>query len=123
MVRALDEWPVIAVAAALAEGSTEIRDAEELRVKESDRVATTAAMLRALGAAVEERPDGLLIEGGATLRGGVVDSQGDHRIAMAAAVAAMVAEGDTELRGSESVAISYPEFWRDLERFRDGVGA
>ena len=122
VVRALDEWPVIAVAAALAEGSTEIRDAEELRVKESDRVATTAAMLRALGAAVEERPDGLLIEGGATLRGGVVDSQGDHRIAMAAAVAAMVAEGDTELRGSESVAISYPEFWRDLERFRDGVG-
>ena len=122
VVRALDEWPVIAVAAALAEGSTEIRDAEELRVKESDRIATTAEMLRALGAAVEERPDGLLIEGGATLRGGIVDSQGDHRIAMAAAVAAMVADGDTELRGSESVAISYPEFWRDLERFRDGVG-
>ncbi len=122
VVRALDEWPVIAVAAALAEGSTEIRDAEELRVKESDRIATTAEMLRALGAAVEERPDGLWIEGGATLRGGAVESQGDHRIAMAAAVAAMVADGDTELRGSESVGISYPEFWRDLERFRDGVG-
>ena len=123
VVRALDEWPVIAVAAALADGPTTIRDAEELRVKESDRIAATAAMLRALGAEVEERPDGLRIAGGATLRGGVVESRGDHRIAMAAAVAAMIAEGETELRGGESVAISYPEFWRDLERLRDAAAA
>ena len=120
VVRALDEWPVIAVAAAVAEGSTEIRDAEELRVKESDRIAATAAMLRVLGAEVEERPDGMRIVGGAEPRAGVVDSRGDHRIAMAAAVASMIAEGETELRGAESVAISYPEFWRDLERLSNG---
>jgi len=123
VVRALDEWPVIAAAAALADGPTIIRDAAELRVKESDRIAGTAAMLRALGAQVEERPDGMLIAGGARLRGGVVESHGDHRIAMAAAVAAMAAEGGTELRGSESVAVSYPEFWRDLERLRGGAAA
>jgi len=122
VVRALDEWPVIAVAAAVAEGPTLIRDAEELRVKESDRIASTAAMLRALGAEVEERPDGMRIAGGAALRGGLVESRGDHRIAMAAAVAALIAEGDTELRGSGAVDISYPEFWRDLERLRDGIG-
>ena len=121
VVRALDEWPVIAVAAAVAEGPTVIRDAEELRVKESDRIASTAAMLRALGAEVEERADGLRIAGRASLRGGVVDSRGDHRIAMAAAVAAGVAEGETELRGADSVAISYPEFWRDRERLGVGV--
>ena len=122
VVRALDEWPVIAVAAAVAEGATLIRDAEELRVKESDRIASTAALLRALGAEVEERPDGMRIAGGASLRGGLVESRGDHRIAMAAAVAALVAEGETELRGSGAVEISYPEFWRDLERLRDGIG-
>ena len=122
VVRALDEWPVIAVAAAVAEGATLIRDAEELRVKESDRIASTAALLRALGAEVEERPNGLRIAGGASLRGGLVESRGDHRIAMAAAVAALVAEGETELRGSGAVEISYPEFWRDLERLRDGIG-
>ena len=120
VVRALDEWPVIAVASAVAKGPTVIRDAEELRVKESDRIAATAAMLRALGAEVEERADGLRIAGGASLWGGVVDSRGDHRIAMAAAVAAGVAEGETELQGADSVAISYPEFWRDRERL--GVG-
>lgn len=122
VVRALDEWPVIAVAAAIADGPTLIRDAEELRVKESDRIASTAAMLRALGAEVEERPDGMRIAGGAALRGGLVESRGDHRIAMAAAVAALVAEGETELRGSAAVDISYPEFWRDLERLRNAIG-
>ena len=121
VVRALDEWPVIAVAAAIADGPTVIRDAEELRVKESDRIASTAAMLRAFGAEVEERPDGMRIAGGASLRGGLVESRGDHRIAMAAAVAALVAQGETELRGGEAVDISYPEFWRDLERLRNGL--
>lgn len=121
VVRALDEWPVIAVAAAIADGPTLIRDAEELRVKESDRIASTAAMLRALGAEVEELPDGMRIAGGAPLRGGLVESRGDHRIAMAAAVAALVAEGETELRGGAAVDISYPEFWRDLERLRNGL--
>ena len=122
VVRALDEWPVIAVAAAIADGPTLIRDAEELRVKESDRIASTAALLRALGAEVEERPDGMRIAGGAALRGGLVESRGDHRIAMAAAIAALVAEGETELRGGEAVDISYPEFWRDLERLRNAIG-
>ncbi len=114
VARAIDELPVLAVAAALAEGVTEIRDAAELGLKESDRIRSTAALLRALGATVEERADGLRIEGGRPLHGAALESAGDHRIAMAAAVAALVAEGECQLRGEETVAISYPTFWRDL---------
>ncbi len=118
--RAIDELPVIAVAAAVAEGPSEIRGAEELRVKESDRIATTAGLLRAFGAGVDERPDGLRIHGGAHLRGARVDAGGDHRLAMAAAVAAMAAgpagEAVSLLDGAEVVAVSYPGFWADLAR-------
>ena len=115
VVRAVDELPVIAVAAAKAKGHTELRDAQELRVKETDRVAATVANLRALGVNIQERPDGFLIEGGRELQGGVLDSFGDHRLAMAAAVAAQIAHGSSQLKGAEDVIISYPQFWDDLE--------
>ena len=115
----IDEIPVLAVAAARAEGRTVIRDAAELRVKETDRIAATAAFLRAMGADVEERPDGLVIEGGRPLRGATVEALGDHRIAMAAAVAALVASGPTTIRGAQAAAVSFPGFWDAL----DGVAA
>jgi 3-phosphoshikimate 1-carboxyvinyltransferase len=96
------------------EGGIEIRDAAELRHKESDRLATTAKNLQAMGADVEELPDGLRIAGPTKLRGAAIDSYGDHRIAMAFSVAALIAEGDTEIRGSESAAVSFPEFFELL---------
>ena len=114
--RAIDELPLLALAGAAAEGETVIADASELRVKESDRVATTAAALRALGAEVEEREDGLAVGGGARLRGAPVDAAGDHRLAMLGAVAGLVAEGETTVAGAGAVAISYPDFWADLRR-------
>ncbi len=117
----IDEIPVLAVAAAVAEGPTEVRDAGELRVKESDRVATTGAMLAALGAASEPRPDGLLITGGARLTAGEVESAGDHRIAMAAVVGALVAPGTTRIAGWGSVRTSYPHFQDDLRRLLPGT--
>ena len=114
--RAIDELPLLALAGALAEGETRIEDAAELRVKESDRVAATAAALRALGAEVEERADGLAVGGGARLRGAAVEAMGDHRLAMLGAVAGLVAEGETTIAGAGAVAISYPDFWADLRR-------
>ncbi|MGH7312017.1 MAG: 3-phosphoshikimate 1-carboxyvinyltransferase [Candidatus Rokuibacteriota bacterium] len=108
--RLIDEVPILAVAAALARGRTEIRDAAELRVKESDRVATLARGLGALGVPITERPDGLVIAGGAALRGARVASGGDHRIAMALAVAGLVAEGETVVEDTECVATSFPQF-------------
>ena len=116
----IDEVPVLAVAAAVAEGRTEIRDAAELRVKESDRVATTVALLEALGAGSEPRPDGLAVTGGARLQPGSVDSSGDHRIAMAAAVAALVAPGTTLITGWNAVRTSYPRFEDDLQLLTGG---
>ena len=118
IVRALDELPVIAVAAACAAGKTEIRDAAELRVKESDRIAGTAAMLRALGVEVAEHADGLDVFGGGIRSGGRVDSGGDHRMAMAAAVAGAAAPEPVEIGGADAVGISYPAFWRDLDAVR-----
>ena len=111
-VRAIDEIPILAVVAARARGTTTVRDAEELRVKESDRVATTAAMLRGFGVTVEERPDGLVIEGqpDRPLKAAHVHAAGDHRIAMAAAVAALVADGPTRIDDADNVATSYPGF-------------
>ncbi len=112
----IDELPMAAAAAARAEGQTAIRDARELRVKESDRIACMARNLRALGVPVTERPDGLDIRGGARLRGGVeLDSYGDHRIAMAMAILALHADAPVRLRGIACIRTSYPEFWKHLE--------
>ena len=112
----IDEIPVLAAIAPYTAGGVEIRDARELRVKESDRIAAIAANLRAMGAQVEERDDGLKIPGGQELRGAEIDSLGDHRIAMAFAVAALRAEGETRIRGAEAAVISYPGFFDVLER-------
>jgi 3-phosphoshikimate 1-carboxyvinyltransferase len=112
----IDEIPVLAVAAAVADGRTVIADAAELRVKETDRLAAIAGNLVAMGARVEERPDGLVIEGGPALRGAEVASFGDHRIAMASGVAALVARGETTIHEPSCADVSYPGFWRVLER-------
>lgn len=111
----VDEIPVLAVVAALAEGTTRIRGAAELRVKETDRLTTVAAMLHGLGISVVEHPDGLDVTGGA-IRPGEVDSFGDHRIAMAGAMAALAGSGTTSIRGFGAVATSYPGFLDDLRR-------
>jgi len=111
----IDEIPVLAAIAPYTEQGIEVRDAKELRVKESDRIAAIAKNLRLMGAQVEERDDGLKIPGAQTLRGAELDSFGDHRIAMAFAVAALRAQGETLIRGSESAAISYPAFFSTLE--------
>ena len=111
----IDEIPVLAAIAPYTEQGIEVRDAKELRVKESDRIAAVATNLRLMGAQVEEREDGLKIPGGQTLHGAELDSFGDHRIAMAFAVAALRAEGETLIRGAESAAISYPAFFQTLE--------
>ena len=110
----IDEFPILFVAAACAEGVTTIRGAGELRVKESDRIAVMAAGLRALGVRIEETPDGAVIEGG-RLQGGRVDSHGDHRCAMALAVAGAIASGDVTIRDCANVATSFPNF-ADLAR-------
>ncbi len=106
----IDEFPALFVAAAVADGPTTVTGAAELRVKESDRLAGMAAVLRAMGARIDERPDGALIHGGARLRGATVDSLGDHRLAMAAAVAAQVADGELRIRDVANVATSFPGF-------------
>jgi 3-phosphoshikimate 1-carboxyvinyltransferase len=115
----IDEIPVLAAIAPYTEQGIEVRDAKELRVKESDRIASMAANLRRMGAQVEEREDGMKIPGGQTLHGAEVDSFGDHRIAMAFAVAALRAEGETIVRGAESAAISYPAFFQTLEELTE----
>jgi 3-phosphoshikimate 1-carboxyvinyltransferase len=111
-VRSIDELPILAVLAARARGTTTVRDAEELRVKESDRIATTCAMLRAFGVECEARPDGFVVEGraGRPFQRGHVHADGDHRIAMAGAVAGLAAEGPSEIDDADNVATSYPGF-------------
>jgi len=111
----IDELPLLAVVGSQIDGGIRIRDASELRLKESDRLATTATNLRAMGAEVEEFPDGLAVSGPTQLHGALLDSHGDHRIAMAFAVAALLAKGETEITGAECVAISFPEFFPLLE--------
>jgi 3-phosphoshikimate 1-carboxyvinyltransferase len=113
---AIDELPLVALAACFAEGTTTIRDAEELRRKESDRIETVTAALRALGGKVEATADGMVIEGTGGLRGGTIDSHGDHRIAMLGAVAGLASEQGVEVRGMDAAAVSYPGFERDLGR-------
>jgi len=111
----IDELPLLAVVGSQVDGGIRIRDASELRLKESDRLATTATNLRAMGAEVEEFSDGLAVSGPTQLHGALLDSHGDHRIAMAFAVAALLANGETEITGAECVAISFPEFFGLLE--------
>lgn len=115
-VDAIDEVPVLAVAGAVSAGGLEVRDASELRVKESDRIAATAGMLAALGCEASTGEDHLIVPGGQRIRGGRVDAAGDHRIAMAAAVAASVAEGAVVIDGVSAIATSYPAFLTDLAR-------
>jgi 3-phosphoshikimate 1-carboxyvinyltransferase len=114
----VDELPLLGLLATQAEGTSEIRGAEELRVKESDRIAVLVAGLRALGAAVEELPDGFVVTGPIRLRGGDVDSAGDHRMAMVFAVAGLIADGPVRVRGMESVSDSFPGFLSVLEGLR-----
>jgi 3-phosphoshikimate 1-carboxyvinyltransferase len=111
---AIDELPLLALAACYAEGTTTIRDAAELRRKESDRVATTCEALTALGASVEAREDGIRIEGEGGLRGGSIRSHGDHRIAMLGAVAGLASREGVEVDGMDAAAVSYPGFEADL---------
>ena len=114
--RLIDEVPVLAVAACLATGTTVIKDAAELRVKETDRIAFLVAELSKMGADVEELPDGIIIRGGGKLNGAECSSHGDHRIAMALGVAGAIANGETLIEDAGVVDISYPGFWQELER-------
>jgi 3-phosphoshikimate 1-carboxyvinyltransferase len=116
----IDEIPVLAAVAAYSDGGLEVRDAKELRVKESDRIAAVAMNLRKMGAEIEERPDGMRIPGGQHLRGAELDSFGDHRIAMAFAVAALRAEGETTICGADAAGVSYPTFFEELRSVTNG---
>jgi 3-phosphoshikimate 1-carboxyvinyltransferase len=115
----IDELPVLAAIAPYTSGGIRIRNAKELRIKESDRIALVAKNLRAMGAEVAEFEDGLDVPGGQTLHGAAIDSSGDHRIAMAFSVAALRAEGDTLIQGAESAAISFPEFFSLLDQIAE----
>ena len=116
--RLVDEIPVLAVAACCAGGISRIHDAEELRVKETDRLAVMARQLGAMGGRIEEFADGMTISGCTELHGAEVDSETDHRVAMSLAVAAGIAQGDTLLHRPEAAAVSYPGFWDDLARLK-----
>jgi 3-phosphoshikimate 1-carboxyvinyltransferase len=129
IVRAIDEFPVFAVIASQAEGVTVVRQAAELRVKESDRIATLAGELRKMGAKIEELADGMVIYGPTRLVGAVVECHRDHRLAMALAVAGLVAEGETVVRGAEAIGDSFPRFAEtmqslgaDIQFLADGHG-
>ena len=120
VARLIDELPMLAALAPYTEQGIEIREAQELRLKESDRITVLAENLRRMGARVKEYPDGMRVGGraeadGARLRGAEVDPQGDHRMAMALAIAALGAEGESTIRGAECVTVSYPKFFEDLE--------
>lgn len=111
----IDELPLLAVLCSIADGGSLIRDAQELRVKESDRIAAMASELSKMGADITELPDGWRIVGVRRLRGARVESYGDHRVAMSLAVAGMLADGETEIEGVECVSVSFPQFWELLE--------
>ena len=111
----IDEIPMIAVMACFAEGTTIIKDAQELKVKESNRIDTVVTNLKAMGAHIEATDDGMIIEGGYPLHGAVIDSHLDHRIAMSFAVGALGADGETTIEGADCVKISYPKFYETLE--------
>ena len=123
--RMLDEVPILAVAACFAIGDTVIRDAAELRVKESDRIATTVSELTRLGADIEATADGMIIHGRGrgegTLEGAECESHTDHRLAMSMAVAGLLANGKTTVHGALDASVSYPEFWQDLDMLKQEV--
>ena len=121
--RILDEIPILAVAACFAEGETVIRDAAELRVKESDRIATTVGELSRLGANIEAREDGMVIRGTGRLTGAACQSHGDHRLAMAMAVCGLLADGETEVHGATDASVSYPTFWEHLDALANAPGS
>jgi 3-phosphoshikimate 1-carboxyvinyltransferase len=112
----IDELPVFAVAATQASGRTVVRDAQELRVKESNRLEGLVAQLTKMGASIAATDDGFVIEGPTPLHGAVVDGLGDHRMAMSLAIAAGIAAGETTITGADCVSKTYPEFFRDLDR-------
>ncbi|HJO07741.1 MAG TPA: 3-phosphoshikimate 1-carboxyvinyltransferase, partial [Chloroflexota bacterium] len=112
----IDELPALALAATQAEGVTEIRDAAELRVKESDRIAATATELEHLGADVHELDDGFIINGPTPLIGDAVEGHDDHRLAMSLGIGSLIADGETVLYGADCVVVSYPGFWEQLAR-------
>jgi 3-phosphoshikimate 1-carboxyvinyltransferase len=116
----IDELPLVALLGAFAEGETVVRGAEELRHKESDRIATVVDGLRNLGADIEARPDGFAVQGTGELRGGTIDSAGDHRLAMLGAVAGLASRDGVEVRGFEAADVSYPGFLNDLRSVTDG---
>ena len=113
--RLLDEVPVLALAACYAKGTTVVRDAQELRVKESDRIKTTVQELSRLGADIQEQPDGMVIRGARKLRGALSHSYGDHRLAMTLGIAGLLVRGETQIRGAEVASMSYPGFWDDMD--------
>ena len=115
----IDEIPILAVAASFAKGTTVIKDARELRVKESDRIATTVGELSRLGADIEERSDGMVIHGTGKLQGARCRSHGDHRLAMALGIAGLLAEGETIVDGAQAADISYPQFWQHVENIAE----
>ena len=115
LVRMIDEVPVFAIAAMRARGTTRIQDASELRVKESDRLETTAGLVRAFGGDARIEGDTLIIQGGTDFQPATINSRGDHRIAMAAAIAACAARGDSTIQDIECIETSYPQFFEHLE--------
>lgn len=118
--RLIDELPIIALLASQAQGQTVIKDAEELRYKETDRISVVTDILKKMGVQIQDLPDGMIITGGQPLKACQVDAQLDHRIAMMTVIAALlVKEGNVQLEGAEAIATSYPEFFKDLERFEN----
>ena len=116
----IDEIPLLAIAAARAQGTTIISDAAELRVKESDRIETVAVNLKKMGIQLQIKEDGFIIPGPQKLKGAVLDSYGDHRIAMAFSIAALLADGETTIRNTECADISFPGFFRVIDRISNG---
>jgi 3-phosphoshikimate 1-carboxyvinyltransferase len=112
----IDEIPLLAVAAAKAKGRTTVRDAKELRIKESDRIAAIAANMTSMGITMEEQEEGFSIEGVQYFKGGTIDPRSDHRIAMSFAIAALTAENETKILNPGCAGISYPGFWEIVRR-------
>jgi 3-phosphoshikimate 1-carboxyvinyltransferase len=119
----IDELPLVALLGTQAHGTSVVRGASELRVKESDRIATVTAQLRRLGAEIEEYPDGFAVHGPTELAGAEVESGGDHRLAMLLAIAGCIAAGETVVAGAEASAVSYPGFERALAAVGGGIDA